>query len=142
MQSLQLPIFALAAGVNALILLAVSVAIVPHRLRARVNLGAGSDDRLLRATRAQANAAEYIPTTLLLLFIAEASGQPAWLCWAVAGLLTLGRALHPFALYYTTGSSRSRQLAMTATWLALLIGALAALHAGAAMISSTPLEYQ
>lgn len=87
-----------AAVVCGVIFLVLSVGISYLRITRRVSLGDGGDYLLQRTVRAHANAAEFMPISLLLLLLAEQSGVNAICLWVAAGSLMLGRALHAWGL--------------------------------------------
>lgn len=130
MEGFPVPITAVIAAVNALILLALAGVIPFKRLKTRVNLGTGDSDELLRAVRAHGNAAEYIPIALILLLILELFAAPAWLLWALGALLTLARLAHPYAIYRQTGPTVFRAIGAVGSGLAIGIAALACLYYG------------
>lgn len=119
------------AGANALILLVLAVLVVPRRRGARIGLGFGDDQGLMRAVRAHGNAAEYVPIAILLIGLLESLMAPAWLLWSLGGLFTLGRLMHPIAIYRTAGIHPFRTYGMIATWLVLAVGGLACVGYGA-----------
>jgi uncharacterized membrane protein YecN with MAPEG domain len=118
---------ALYVGANLLILLVLAVLVVRARRTHRVALGDGGNPRVLRAMRAHANAAEYIPAGLIGL-VTLALFDPAaklWMIHACGATLTVGRLAHGAGL--TTGVlNMGRVAGMTLTWLAYL-GLVAAL---------------
>lgn len=76
----MLPPFAvtpLYAALLGLLLLGLSLVVVRLRRKHRVPTGDGGHADLARAIRVQANFVEYVPLTLLLLFMLEMSRQPA-----------------------------------------------------------------
>lgn len=118
---------ALYAGLNALILTALALAVVRQRYRAGVGLGDGGEPGLRKAVRAHGNAAENIPQILLLLLLLESLAAPPLLLHGLGICLTLGRLLHPLGLARSESRSLPRALGMGLTWIALLGGGLACL---------------
>ena len=113
------------AGVNILILLFLSFRVVGRRRSAQVSLGTGGDADLEVRVRAHGNASEYIPATMLGLFIAASLGAPLWAVHAIGGLFTAGRVLHGIGL--SGGIMAPRALGMMFTWLGMLASGVAPL---------------
>lgn len=115
---------ALYVGANILLLLILSYLVVAGRQRHKIKLGEGDNPNFLRAVRAHANAAEYIPAGLVgivVLALLEPA-TPLWLLHAAGISLTLGRILHGIGLH-TGELNFGRMAGMVLTWLSyLLIG--------------------
>jgi len=109
---------ALYIGANILLLLFLSFRVVGRRRSAKVSLGTGGDADLEIRTRAHANAAEYIPVTMLGLFVMTQFAVPLWAIHAVGGTFTLGRVLHAYGL--SASVSAARAIGMILTWLGML----------------------
>jgi LPXTG-motif cell wall-anchored protein len=116
---------ALWAGLNVLLLLGLSGVVVRRRRKHLIAFGHGGQPELLTATRAHANAAEYIPAGLICLGVLVAVGAPAVLIHGLGGTLLLGRAVHACGLIFQKpGASLGRVVGMLLTWIALLIAAV------------------
>lgn len=89
---------AIYAAVLALWLSKLSFNVIKLRVKHRVALGDGEQPALRNAIAAQANAAEYIPICLLLLFALEYN-QGHWLLVHLSGVLFVtGRLIHAQAI--------------------------------------------
>ncbi len=105
-------------GLNILLLFLLSFRVVGRRRAAKVSLGTGGDADLEIRTRAHGNAAEYIPVTMLGLFVMAQFAAPLWAVHAIGGVFTAGRVLHAIGL---SGSILpARALGMVLTWLGML----------------------
>jgi uncharacterized membrane protein YecN with MAPEG domain len=107
------------AGVNILILLALSVLVVRSRQKHKIRLGDGGNEDFLRAQRAHANASEYIPAGiagLVTLALFDPVVSPLFL-HACGLLLTGGRVIHAFGLH-TGVLNAARVVGMALTWTA------------------------
>ena len=93
-----LPATSLYAGLLGLMLVLLSALVIRVRIRARVSLGDGGDDALVRAIRAQANFAEYTPMALVLIALAEIQGAPGWVIHLLGLTLLAGRVAHAVGL--------------------------------------------
>ena len=97
---LRQEVVALYAGINILLLLVLGYLVTRARQTHKIALGDGGNDPMLRAIRAHANAAEYIPAALVgLLLISLFNNLPDWLLHAAGISLTAGRILHAVGLH-------------------------------------------
>jgi hypothetical protein len=120
-------VFAFYAGLNGLILLLLGIMVVRRRIKTGTMILDGAKDEVIQAVRAHANAAEYIPIVLLLIAALALLKAPIWLLHIVGLTLTIGRIVHAYALYRSLGVSTARFIGINLTWIALLIGSIAAL---------------
>ncbi len=114
-------ITAVYAGLLGLLLLVLSGLVVKERVRTRVGLGDGGDDQLNRAIRAQANFAEYVPLSVILLAMTEAVGAPALAVHTLGLALVIGRVLHPLGLMLPNVASWPRGLGTLLNFIVLLV---------------------
>ena len=122
----MLPITLTIAAAAALINLWLAGRIIAVRRHAKVLTGDGDHPALLARMRAQANFAEYAPFVLILLGLLEYSrGSKGWL-WAAGIVFIVGRLLHPLGMDRQAMSSL-RSIGALATWLVLLVLAIAAI---------------
>jgi uncharacterized membrane protein YecN with MAPEG domain len=122
---------AIYAGVNILILLVLSVLVVGGRRKHKISLGDAGNEDFLRAQRAHANAAEYIPAGvvgLVTLALFDPATSPMFL-HACGLLLTGGRILHAVGLH-TGVLNASRVAGMALTWIAFLLIGGGLIYAG------------
>lgn len=98
-----------AAAVLALLFVVLSVRVGLLRIRTKSSIGDGAGfvvevgkerdaPPLLIASRSQANFAEYVPLSLLLLGLLESAGGAPLLIEIMAGLLIVARVLHPLGM--------------------------------------------
>jgi uncharacterized membrane protein YecN with MAPEG domain len=121
------PITALYAALLALLFLALSVLVIRQRLEAKVALGLGKAEGLLRASRAHGNFAEYVPILLVLLLLLELGGSRPWLLHALGAAILLGRVLHASGISRSPERLVLRQAGMLLTFVPLAVAALALL---------------
>jgi uncharacterized protein len=122
---------AIYAGVNILILLVLSVLVVGGRRKHKISLGDAGNEDFLRAQRAHANAAEYIPAGvvgLVTLALFDPATSPMFL-HACGLLLTGGRILHAVGLH-TGVLNAGRVAGMALTWIAFLLIGGGLIYAG------------
>lgn len=117
-----LEIAAVYSGVNILLLLVLSWLVVGGRQKHKIRLGDAGNEDFLRAQRAHANAAEYIPAGivgLVTLALFDPATSPIFL-HACGLLLTGGRILHAVGLH--TGTlNLGRMIGMVLTYFAFLL---------------------
>ena len=123
---------ALYAGLNALVLVGLSVQTGRVRARTRISIGDGGHPRLIRVMRGHANAIETIPVVLLLLALIAWLGAPAWVLHLLGVALTVGRVFHGlhFAAADAPGWQRAAGAGLSA--LVMIVAALWAIFAGLA----------
>jgi len=118
---------ALYAALLGILFVALTVGVFAARRGAKIAVGTGEDRLLLRASRAHANFAEYVPLILILMAVSESTGAPRLVVHAI-GLATLvGRALHAYGIRQEPEPLIFRMLGMVLTLTALGVGVLAAL---------------
>jgi uncharacterized membrane protein YecN with MAPEG domain len=100
-----------------------SIRVIALRRRLKISLGDEGNPALLRAMRAQANFAEYVPLSLLLLVLAEFQSAPSYLIHFLASLLLVARLLHAYGLSQTPENHVFRVIGMAGTFTTLLVGA-------------------
>ncbi|MEO0999400.1 MAG: MAPEG family protein [Pseudomonadota bacterium] len=123
-----LPVTAFYAALSALILLFLTVRVIQMRQTARISLGDGENKVMRRRVRAHGNAAETIPTALILLALSEGLGAPLLALHLLGAMLVAGRIAHAFAFLSAGAAPLFRVLGMglTLTMMALAaIGLLA-----------------
>lgn len=103
----------------------ISFAVIKLRRKHLVGIGDGGHKDLARAMRVHANFAEYVPLTLLLIFMLESSGGASWLIHAFGGMLLIGRLLHAYGVSHTKENLKFRQGGMILTFLTLIFCAVA-----------------
>ena len=72
--------------------------VVKRRVAAKISLGDGGDEELIRRMRAHCNFVETVPILLILMLIAELSGAPYWAVHAVGVCMFIGRVMHFYAI--------------------------------------------
>ena len=119
---LVLPITLTMTGAATLVNMWLASRVGQVRRAAKVSVGDGGHEALLRRMRAQANFVEYTPFFLLLLALVElATGSPAWL-WGVGAIYILARLFHAFGM---DGGPRNRLRMIGMMTTALLLVGLA-----------------
>jgi len=96
------------AGLCGVLLLVVSARVIQRRLSAKIGLGAGGDADLEQRMRVQANFIEYVPLTLILLYLLEQSGAEPVLVHALGAVFVAARAWHAQGLSSSAGRTAGR----------------------------------
>ncbi len=112
------------AALVAILMVIVGVYIVSLRIRHQVSLGDGGEKTLEAAQRALGNTAEWLPTFLILMWVAEYSDLSANWLHGVGIIMVLGRVSHAFSLIVAEQklkTIRFRQFGMFAMWLPMLL---------------------
>lgn len=121
-----MPVTALFAFPLVLLYLALAFRVIGARRGRRVEIGDGGDRELLRRMRVHANAAEYIPLALIVLGLAESLGAPAAILFSSGAVLSLGRALHAYALSQEPHVLRLRVFGMVLTMISIFVSSATA----------------
>jgi len=111
------------AALLAGLLLYLSLNVIKQRKSARISVGDGGDDALLRAIRVQGNFVEYTPIALILVGLIEFNGFPAWVVHGLGVALVLGRGLHAMGLPLGDKDMRFRIFGMQLTFAVIALGA-------------------
>ena len=128
---MQIPITSFYAALLTLLFLALSVRTLRVRRRLGIAVGDDGNQVLLRAMRAHANFAEYVPLCLLLAAFVEARGAPAGALHAGLAALLAGRLVHAYGVSQPSEDFRLRVfgigvtltfLGVTASYLAFVAG--------------------
>ena len=100
---------ALCAAILGLLGAALTINVILHRVRTKVDTGDGGIAALAQAVRAQGNFVEQAPLALIVIGFAEAAGARTAVVWALAGLLVASRLASAYALNRSLGQSPLRQ---------------------------------
>ena len=124
----MLTITGLYASLLALIIIWLCYKVVVFRRIKGIEIGDGGDQRGIRHIRAQQNAVEYIPVTLLLFAIYELNNGNHLMLHGIGIALVFARLIHPMGFVSKKGVSFGRFYGTLITWLIMLL--LAGLNIG------------
>jgi len=99
------------------------------RLKAKISIGDGGDDEMLRAMRMHANFAEYAPITLILLAFLDLQGGPIWLLHTLGVLFVLARLSHAYGISSVQAPGKFRVAGMAGTFTTIAVSAAWLLNA-------------
>ena len=111
------------AATLALFYVYLSVRTIGFRRKAKVSVGDGGDDGLLRAIRVHGNFAEYVPIALILIALIEAQDGPASLVHGLGALLIAARVAHAYGLSTRQAPGKYRVGGTAGTFTTLIIAA-------------------
>ncbi len=121
---MTLPVTAFVAAVCALLLLVTAIDTVRQRLRLKAAFGDHGDAKLISASRAHGNLAEYAPITIILLGLLETARANHMALMIVGATFLIGRVGHIVGLYMPSEPGKAplgRQLGVVATFGTLLV---------------------
>lgn len=127
MTTFILPVTAVVASVNVLLLIVLAFLVVHHRINHQVALGGGGIEPLERAIRSHGNLAEFAPSAMILLGLLEFNGLAAWQLWTLGGVFTLARLSHVHGMLTATLATRSFGALFSLIMLVVMIGRLGTL---------------
>jgi len=99
------------------------------RRKAKISIGDGGDDEMLRAMRMHANFAEYTPITLILLAFVDLQGGPIWLLHSLGVLFVLARLSHAYGINSVQAPGKFRVAGMVGTFTTIAVSAAWLLNA-------------
>lgn len=114
-------ITALYAGLLGLMYLGLTVFVIKGRFKNKLSLGDGGDESMTRRIRSHGNFAEFVPFTVILLFIAEWQGIADPVTHILGLTLVIGRSLHFIALNELAKIPMARQISMVMTLIPITI---------------------
>jgi uncharacterized membrane protein YecN with MAPEG domain len=103
---------------------AMSVRTLRLRRQLRIAVGDKGDQQMLRAMRVHANFAEYVPFSLLLIYMFETRSGTGALVHALCVCLIVGRFSHAYGLSRVEEDYRYRVFGMSMTFTALAVSAI------------------
>ncbi|MBC7779208.1 MAG: MAPEG family protein [Proteobacteria bacterium] len=98
-----------------------SVRTLRLRRTLRIGIGDAGNEQMLRAMRVHSNFAEYVPLSLLLIYLAELHGAPSAAVHAVGLCLLAGRASHAVGVSRAPEDYRFRVFGMAMTLTAIIV---------------------
>ena len=99
------------------------------RRKAKISIGDGGDDEMLRAMRMHANFSEYAPITLILLAFVDLQGGPIWLLHSLGVLFVVARLSHAYGISSVQAPGKFRVAGMVGTFTTIAVSAAWLLNA-------------
>ena len=99
------------------------------RRKAKISIGDGGDDEMLRAIRMHANFSEYAPITLILLAFVDLQGGPIWLLHSLGVLFVIARLSHAYGIRSVQAPGKFRVAGMVDTFTTIAVSAAWLLNA-------------
>jgi uncharacterized membrane protein YecN with MAPEG domain len=131
---IMVPVTLAAAAAAFLVNMWLGWRVITARRAAKVSIGDGGDEAVLRRMRAHANFAEYAPVFLILVAALELTGANRTLLLAAAAAFTLARVAHGIGMDGGTLTRFRVAGMMTSTFVSLALAGWAAALALAALL--------
>ncbi len=116
-----MPIVSIYAAILTFLFVFLSIRTIRTRRGLKIAVGDGGNMQMLRAMRAHANFAEYVPMALILIYCVESASAPKILIHALGLLLLLGRSVHAFGVSQLKENFKFRISGMMITFATLII---------------------
>ncbi|MDX2158608.1 MAG: MAPEG family protein [Hyphomicrobiaceae bacterium] len=120
-----MPITAVYASLLAVLFVVLSLRVILVRRGARVSLGDGGDDELLRRMRVHGNFAEYVPLALVLMGLAESLKLEPLILHGLGLTLLAARICHAVGLSPSPSIMPLRVAGMALTFTVIVTSAIA-----------------
>ncbi len=104
----------------------VTLSILTLRLRRKfkIPLGDGGNKQLLRAIRVHSNFAEYVPFSVILIFMTELQNAPSFLVHLLGSCLLIGRLSHAWGVSQNIENYNFRIFGMAMTFTTLVTSSI------------------
>jgi len=122
-----MPITPLFAAIFGIMYIALSISVAKRRLKGNISLGTGGNDDLEKAIRVHGNFSEYVPFTLLLLWLLETVSLSHSLVFVLGVVFLVARIAHCIGMLNQDKLLILRKLGMVGTFGVILIASLATL---------------
>ncbi|MFT5390453.1 MAG: putative membrane protein YecN with MAPEG domain [Gammaproteobacteria bacterium] len=124
------PITTLYAGILGLLLMVLTARVIKVvRIKGGVSRGDGGNPEFFEIIRGQGNFVEFVPITLVLIALTEASGNPSWLIHTLGAALVAARIAHPLGLKAANKPTALRFLGAVGTFLIVIVASTACILA-------------
>ena len=115
-----LPIY---AAIFAIFFVVLSIRTIRQRRKLKIGLGDSGNKDMQRAMRVHANFAEYVPLSLLMVYLVEQSGVYVWLVHALCMGLLVGRLSHAYGVSQQRENLAFRMTGILLTFTVLIASA-------------------
>ena len=112
------------AALLALLFVGLSVRTLRMRRRLQIAIGDAQNPAMLRAMRAHANFAEYVPLCLVLLYFVETASASSYFVHALGASTVAGRVIHAYGVSQLKENFGFRITGMALTLTPLIAAAL------------------
>ena len=112
------------AAALALLFVALSVRTLKLRRLLKIAIGDSGNQQMIRAMRVHANFAEYTPIAVLLLYMAESSGNNPVIINVLCLALLTGRSAHAFGVSQVNENYKFRVFGMAMTLTTIICASL------------------
>jgi uncharacterized membrane protein YecN with MAPEG domain len=116
------------AGIFGLLLLVLSLNIFREWVHVAAGVRSEAEERWKRSERVQASFVEFVPMTLLLIFLIEAHGAPKEILHGLGIGLLVARVLHAYGMGTGKTANLFRVIGTQLTFLVLMVCSLASVY--------------
>lgn len=104
----------------------ITLSVLTLRLRRKfkIPLGDGGNNQLFRAIRVHSNFAEYVPLSIILIFMTEQQNAPHFLIHLLGSCLLIGRFSHAWGVSQNIENYNFRIFGMAMTFTSLVISSI------------------
>ena len=120
----MLKVIPIYAALLALFYVYLSARTIGVRRKAKISIGDGGDEEMMRAMRMHANFSEYAPIALILLAFIDLQGGPIWLLHSLGVLFVIARLSHAYGISSVQAPCKFRVAGMVGTFTTIAISAL------------------
>ncbi len=108
------------SAILAIIYVLLAVYVIKNRYKHKVSINSNNVPQLDYAIRAHANFNEYVPLTLILLYLAEGQYGSIFCLQATAVAVILGRLCHAYAFITMNNRFKTRQMGMMLSFIPII----------------------
>jgi uncharacterized membrane protein YecN with MAPEG domain len=120
----MLKVIPIYAALLALFYVYLSARTIGVRRKAKISIGDGGDEEMMRAMRMHANFSEYAPIALILLAFIDLQSGPIWLLHSLGVLFVIARLSHAYGISSVQAPGKFRVAGMAGTFTTIAISAL------------------
>jgi uncharacterized membrane protein YecN with MAPEG domain len=107
-----------------IIFVILSIRTIRQRKKSKVPIGHADDQNLLRAMRAHSNFSEYVPFSLIGIYLIEMQGAHPLFVHGLGLMILIGRSIHAYGISQSNENFKFRVSGMMLTLSTLIISSL------------------
>lgn len=108
------------AAILAILFAFLSMRVIRLRRQLQIGLGDAGDKNMLRAISVHSNFSEYVPISLLLIFLVESQAGYSWFVHGLGVCLLVGRLSHAYGVSQTNENYNFRVFGMAMTFTSII----------------------
>jgi uncharacterized protein len=122
-------IISLYAAILAILFAVLSMRVIRLRRKLQIGLGDAGDKNMLRAISVHSNFSEYVPISLLLIFLVESQAGYPWFVHGLGVCLLVGRLSHAYGVSQANENYSFRVFGMAMTFASIISSSIYLLFA-------------